>query len=31
MTNRILTPAAGAPVGDNQNSVIAGPRGPIAL
>src|SRR5258708_38096411 len=31
MTNRILTTAAGAPVGDNQNSVTAGPRGPIAL
>src|SRR5471030_76820 len=31
MTNRILTTAAGAPVGDNQNSITAGPRGPIAL
>ena len=31
MTNRTLTTAAGAPVGDNQNSVTAGPRGPIAL
>lgn len=28
MTNRILTTAAGAPVGDNQNSETAGPRGP---
>ena len=31
MSNRILTTAAGAPVGDNQNSITAGPRGPIAL
>jgi len=31
MTHRILTTAAGAPVGDNQNSMTAGPRGPIAL
>jgi catalase len=31
MTNNILTTAAGAPVGDNQNSETAGPRGPITL
>jgi catalase len=31
MTDRILTTAAGAPVPDNQNSLTAGPRGPIAL
>ena len=31
MTNRTLTTAAGAPVGDNQNSETAGPRGPITL
>jgi catalase len=31
MTKAILTSAAGAPIGDNQNSVTAGPRGPIAL
>ena len=31
MTNATLTTAAGAPVGDNQNSMTAGPRGPVAL
>jgi catalase len=31
MTNRNLTTAAGAPVGDNQNSETVGPRGPITL
>src|SRR3954470_19829074 len=31
MTNRTLTTAAGAPVGDNQNSQTVGPRGPITL
>ncbi|HZZ03650.1 catalase, partial [Paraburkholderia sp.] len=31
MTNRTLTTAAGAPVGDNQNSETVGPRGPITL
>jgi catalase len=31
MSERTLTTAAGAPVADNQNSVTAGPRGPIAL
>src|SRR5471030_3236138 len=31
MTNRILTTAAGAPVGDNQNSQTVGPRGPVTL
>lgn len=29
--NKTLTTAAGAPVGDNQNSQTAGPRGPVAL
>jgi catalase len=31
MSERILTTAAGAPVADNQNSLTAGPRGPVAL
>jgi len=31
MSDRKLTTAAGAPVTDNQNSLTAGPRGPIAL
>jgi catalase len=31
MSDRTLTTAAGAPVADNQNSITAGPRGPIAL
>jgi catalase len=31
MTDRILTTAAGAPVGDNQNAMTAGPRGPVLL
>jgi catalase len=31
MTDRKLTTAAGAPVGDNQNSQTAGARGPITL
>jgi len=31
MTERTLTTAFGAPVPDNQNSLTAGPRGPIAL
>lgn len=31
MTDRILTNAAGAPVGDNQNSMTAGARGPVVL
>ncbi|WP_116136656.1 catalase [Trinickia diaoshuihuensis] len=31
MTDRTLTTAAGAPVADNQNSLTAGARGPIAL
>ncbi|SDV50530.1 catalase [Chitinasiproducens palmae] len=31
MTNRNLTTAAGAPVGDNQNVQTAGPRGPVTL
>ena len=26
-----LTTSAGAPIGDNQNSVTAGPRGPLLL
>ncbi|WDD96417.1 catalase [Burkholderia sp. FERM BP-3421] len=29
--NKTLTSAAGAPVADNQNSLTAGPRGPVAL
>lgn len=31
MSDRKLTTAAGVPVADNQNSLTAGPRGPIAL
>ncbi|MCY0386251.1 catalase [Robbsia sp. Bb-Pol-6] len=31
MTNRTLTTAAGAPVGDNQNSQTVGRRGPVTL
>ncbi|WJF89795.1 catalase [Paraburkholderia bonniea] len=31
MSERILTAASGAPVADNQNSLTAGPRGPVAL
>jgi catalase len=31
MTERTLTSAAGAPVADNQNSMTAGSRGPVAL
>src|SRR6201981_3305463 len=31
VTRPTLTPAAGAPIGDNQNSVTAGPRGPVLL
>ena len=32
MTERkTLTTAAGNPVGDNQNSVTAGPRGPVLM
>src|SRR6185369_8334010 len=31
MTPRQMTSAAGAPVGDNQNSLTAGPRGPMLL
>lgn len=31
MSERKLTTAAGAPVPDNQNSLTAGPRGPVAL
>src|ERR1700756_3226667 len=27
----ILTTSAGAPLGDNQNSITAGPRGPVLL
>jgi catalase len=27
----VLTTAAGAPVGDDQNSVTAGPRGPLLM
>ena len=30
-TSKTLTTAAGAPVDDNQNSITAGPRGPILL
>jgi catalase len=29
--NKTLTTSAGAPVGDNQNSVTAGPRGPVLM
>lgn len=31
MTQKILTTASGAPVPDNQNSITAGPRGPVLL
>lgn len=31
MIDRTLTNAAGAPVGDNQNAMTAGPRGPVVL
>ncbi|PXW28292.1 catalase [Paraburkholderia caballeronis] len=31
MIKRTLTTASGAPVGDNQNSQTAGPRGPVTL
>jgi catalase len=31
MTHKNLTTSAGAPVGDNQNSLSAGPRGPLLL
>ncbi|VXB53659.1 Catalase [Burkholderia sp. 8Y] len=31
MTTQRLTTASGAPVGDNQNSQTAGPRGPVTL
>lgn len=31
MDNRILTTASGAPVPDNNNSVTAGPRGPVLM
>lgn len=31
MSKDILTTAAGAPVVDNQNSLTAGPRGPMLL
>ncbi|TDV36911.1 catalase [Paraburkholderia caballeronis] len=31
MSERTLTSAAGAPVADNQNSITAGPRGPVML
>jgi len=31
MTDRILTTTGGAPVPDNQNSLTAGPRGPLLL
>ena len=30
-TKPLLTTAAGAPVGDNQNSITAGPRGPLLV
>jgi len=30
-TNKIMTTAAGTPVADNQNSITAGPRGPILM
>jgi catalase len=29
--NKKLTTAAGAPVADNQNTMTAGPRGPVLL
>ncbi len=28
---KTMTTAAGAPVGDNQNSLTAGPRGPVLM
>ena len=31
MTKTILTTTAGAPVADNQNSLSAGPRGPLLM
>jgi len=31
LTNKILTTATGAPVPDNQNSITAGPRGPVLM
>ena len=31
MSNKVLTTATGAPVSDNQNSLTAGPRGPIVF
>ena len=31
MTDTILTTTAGAPVPDNQNSISAGPRGPLLM
>ena len=31
MTRPTLTTTAGAPISDNQNSVTAGPRGPVLL
>ncbi|WP_114813391.1 catalase, partial [Paraburkholderia kururiensis] len=31
MSERKLTSSAGAPVADNQNSMTAGPRGPVML
>ena len=31
MTRKIMTTSAGAPIGDNQNSLSAGPRGPLLL
>lgn len=31
MSDKILTTTAGAPVSDNQNSITAGPRGPVLM
>src|SRR3979411_706247 len=31
MSNQRLTTASGAPVGDDQNSLTAGPRGPVVM
>jgi len=31
MTKTQLTTSAGIPVGDNQNSLTAGPRGPLLI
>lgn len=31
MTKKQLTTAHGAPIGDNQNSLTAGPRGPLLM